>query len=90
MREDAGEILLRRNRVFRDRTNELKVFDDFDLYQKFRFRRENVFEIAEKVRDRLVILNRLRATELPIRVLLTLRFTDLYIYYWNAQPTWLI
>ena len=69
-----GEILFRRNHVFRDRTNELKVFDDFELYQKFRFRRENGFEIADKVRDRLVILNRLGATDLLIRVLLALRF----------------
>ena len=35
---------LRRNRVFRDRKNPLDMYDDVELYDKFRFRRHDIHE----------------------------------------------
>ena len=65
---------MRRNKVFRDRTNPLESYDDFELYQKFRFRREDILEIVEEVREDLLFPNRLGATDPLLQVLIALRF----------------
>ncbi|XP_002170619.2 putative nuclease HARBI1 [Hydra vulgaris] len=36
---------LRRKRLFKDRTNPLDIYDDVDLYQRFRFRRSSIFHL---------------------------------------------
>lgn len=40
----------RRNRIFRDKTNPLDVYDDFELYDRFRFRRHQLLEIMDDLR----------------------------------------
>ena len=42
---------VRRNRIIRDRTHPLEVFDDLQVLNKFRFRREDIFEIIDEVKD---------------------------------------
>ena len=42
-----------RNRIFRDRRNPLKIFDDTELYSKFRFRRHNILKIVDELRNDL-------------------------------------
>ena len=46
---------LKRNRVFRDRKNPLEstMYDDVELYAKFRFRRHDILTIADEMRDDL-------------------------------------
>ena len=44
---------LRRNRLFRDRMNPLDTYDDVELYDKFRFRRHDILEIVDELRDDL-------------------------------------
>ena len=46
---------LKRNRVFRDRKNPLEstMYDDVELYAKFRFRRHDILTIIDELRDDL-------------------------------------
>ena len=44
---------LRRNRLFQDRKHPLDIYDDVDLYDKFRFRRHDNLTIVDKLRDDL-------------------------------------
>jgi hypothetical protein len=38
----AGRRALRRERVFRDRTKPLDIYDDFELIDKYRFDRQSI------------------------------------------------
>ena len=42
---------IRRNRVFHDRNHPFKKFDDVELYTKFRFRRQDVIDLMDKIKD---------------------------------------
>ena len=65
---------LRRNRVFRDRSNPFERYDDVELYRKFRFRREDILAITEEVEADITLINR-RGTMPPLlQVLTALRF----------------
>ncbi|KAK3786040.1 hypothetical protein RRG08_023461 [Elysia crispata] len=66
---------LRRNRIFRDRRNPLDVFDDMEMFEKFRFHRENIMTLTEELEPHL-IQNGRRGGLLPaiLQVCLTLRF----------------
>ena len=44
---------LKRNRIFRDRRNPLDMYDDVELYDKFRFRRHDILTIVDELRDDL-------------------------------------
>ena len=44
---------LMRNRVFRDRKNPLDMYDDVELYDKFRFRRHDILTIVDELLDDL-------------------------------------
>ena len=44
---------LRRNRVFRDRKNPLDMYDDVELYDKFRFRRHDILTNVDELLDDL-------------------------------------
>ena len=48
--------LLRRNRIFRDRTNPLHKFNDLELFWKFRFRRAG--KMTNELKEELEHLNR--------------------------------
>ena len=41
---------LRQNRVFRDRKNPLDMYDDVELYDKFRSRRHDILTIEDELR----------------------------------------
>ena len=43
----------RRNRVFRDRKNPLHMYDDAELYDKFRFCRHDILTIVDELLDDL-------------------------------------
>ncbi|XP_002166584.4 putative nuclease HARBI1 [Hydra vulgaris] len=45
--EIAVERALRRERIFRDRINPLNIYDDIDLYKRFRFRRASIFYLTD-------------------------------------------
>ena len=49
--------LLRRNRIFRDRTNPLHKFNDLELFWQFRFRRADILQITNEVKEELEHLN---------------------------------
>lgn len=42
---------LRRDRIFRDRTNPFDVYDDVDLYSRFRFRRADILDLCNVIED---------------------------------------
>ena len=50
--------LLRRNRIFRDRTNPLHKFNDLELFWQFRFRRADVLQMTNELKEELEHLNR--------------------------------
>ena len=43
----AGRRALRRERVFRDRTKPLNIYDDFELIDKYRFDRQSIIMICD-------------------------------------------
>ncbi len=50
--------LLRRNRIFRDRTNPLHKFNDLELFWQFRFRRADILQMTNELKEELEHLNR--------------------------------
>ena len=50
--------LLRRNRIFRDRTNPLDKFNDLELFWQFRFRRADILQMTNELKEELEHLNR--------------------------------
>ena len=46
-------VALRRERLFRDRSNPLEIFDDQDLIKRYRFPRVKLIEIIELCREGL-------------------------------------
>ena len=65
---------LRRNRVFRDRLHPLDRYDDIELFGKFRFRRQNILELTDKLKELIELPNRKGALPPVVQVWLTLRF----------------
>ena len=49
----AGRRVLRRERVFRDRTKPLDIYDDFELIDKYRFDRQSIMMICDMLQDDL-------------------------------------
>jgi len=49
--------LLRRNRIFRDRTNPLDKFNDLELFWQFRFRRADILQMTNELKEELEHLN---------------------------------
>ena len=47
--------LIRINRIFRDRTNPFDIFDDSEIFEKFRFHRLDIITITESVHAELNI-----------------------------------
>ena len=66
---------LRRNRVFRDHLNPLDTYDDVQLFERFRFRRADLFRIVDEVRGDLQFGYRRKGFLSPeLQVLVALRF----------------
>eukprot|EP00745_Piridium_sociabile_P037868 TRINITY_DN69115_c0_g2_i3.p2 TRINITY_DN69115_c0_g2~~TRINITY_DN69115_c0_g2_i3.p2 ORF type:complete len:110 (-),score=7.55 TRINITY_DN69115_c0_g2_i3:1065-1394(-) len=65
---------LRRNRIFRDRMNPFDLYDDHELFRKFRFRRQHIWELTNEVEGEIRLQNR-GFTLTPLQqVLVTLRY----------------
>lgn len=69
-----AERNLRRNRVFRDRTNPIDSWDDAEFYRRLRFRRSDVLEIVDDIQEDLVNANRGRNVAATSQVCLALSF----------------
>ena len=66
--------MLRRNRIFRDRTNPFDVFTDDEIFRKFRFHRQEIIVITDSIAGEIEISSR-RGTLPPLfQVLISLRF----------------
>lgn len=65
---------MRRNRIFRDRSNPFDKFDDVELFRKFRFRRMDIIAITDSIQDELAHPNRRGALTPLLQVLVALRF----------------
>ena len=50
--------LLRRNRIFRDRINPLHKLNDLELFWQFRFRRVDILQMTNELKEELEHLNR--------------------------------
>jgi hypothetical protein len=66
---------MRRERIFRDRTNPLEIYDDLELIERFRFDRGTILQITQLLQDDLESSNfRNKAIPPLIKVLISLRF----------------
>ena len=71
----AGRRALRIERVFRDRTKPLDIYDDFELIDKYRFDRQSIMMICDMLQDDLESSTfRNRALTPNMKVLMALRF----------------
>lgn len=70
-----AEVLMRRERVFRDRTNIFEVFDEDELQRRFRFGRAGIAYLADLLRDELQHpTRRNHALSVQQQVVLALKF----------------
>ena len=75
MRRLASRRNLRRERVFRDRTNPLDIYDDEELFSKFRFRRVHILAMVDELGDDIEYPVARQGSLSPVlQLLLTLRF----------------
>jgi hypothetical protein len=44
---------MRRERIFRDTTNSLEIYDDFELIERFRFDRHTILQTTQLLQDDL-------------------------------------
>ena len=66
---------LQRERVFRDRTNPLEIYDDIELHARFRFRRIHILSIVDEVWDAIEYpVTRQGSLSGLLQVLIALRF----------------
>jgi hypothetical protein len=54
---------IRRNRILRDRTHPFEIFDDVELYRKFRFRRQDIVDITDEICNDIKLVNRQQAEQ---------------------------
>ncbi|XP_064653009.1 putative nuclease HARBI1 [Lineus longissimus] len=73
--DELGRRQMRRERVFRDRTNPLERYDDSEIYDRFRFRREDTFELTDMLGDEIKSPTNRNHSIRPVLCILTaLRF----------------
>ncbi|GFN77422.1 low quality protein: putative nuclease harbi1 [Plakobranchus ocellatus] len=65
---------LRRPKIYRDRTNPLDTFDDIELHDKLRFRRQDILELTDLLTNDLELDNRGGAVPPVLQVCVTLRY----------------
>lgn len=70
-----NERALRRERVVRDRTNPLDMYNDEELFQRFRFSRVEIFSLVDELSDDLRFQADRNAALTPtLQLLIALRF----------------
>jgi hypothetical protein len=62
---------IRRERIFRNRTNSLEIYDDLELIERFRFDRRTILQITHDLESSTF---RNKAIPRLIKVLISLRF----------------
>ncbi|KAJ8317989.1 hypothetical protein KUTeg_003080 [Tegillarca granosa] len=68
-------FITKRERVFRDRTNPLDIYDDVELYDRFRLPRNSLINLINELRGELEhATRRQRAIPVELQVLVALRF----------------
>ena len=66
---------LQRERIFRDRTNPLEIYDDVEHYAKFRFTRVHILSIVDDVREAIeYTTTRQGSLSALLQVFIALRF----------------
>ena len=66
---------MRRERIFRDTTNSLEIYDDFELIERFRFDRHTILQTTQLLQDDLESsIFRNKVIPPLIKVLISLRF----------------
>lgn len=65
---------IRRQRVFRDRTNPLDVYNDAEFRERFRFRREDVLNLCEDIGDAIDVSMRQGSLPVSMQILIALRY----------------
>ena len=66
---------MRRERICRDRTNSLEIYDDLKLIERFRFNRRTILQITQLLQDDLESSTFRNKAILPlIKVLILLRY----------------
>ncbi|XP_025098862.1 putative nuclease HARBI1 [Pomacea canaliculata] len=65
---------LRRERIFRDRSNPIDSWDDITIYERLRFRRVDILEIVDEIQEALTFANRGHNVTPTLQVCLALRF----------------
>ena len=66
---------IRRNKIFRDRTNPLDVYNDDEIYKKFRFHRQAMLDLTDGVQQHIEhLLARQGLLTNVLQVFITLRF----------------
>ena len=69
--DEAAERGMRRERLFRDRSNPLDSLDDLQLYQRFRLNRQGIYELTDMLDvDLKRATNRSMALSSTLQVLL--------------------
>ena len=70
-----GEAAMRRERVFRDRSNPLDMYDDIEMFKKYRFRREGAMFIIDLIEESLQpATQRSQALPASLQVFIALHF----------------
>ena len=66
---------MRRERICRDKTNPLEIYDDLELIERFRFNRRTILQITKLLQDDLESSTFHNKAILPLfKVLISLRF----------------
>ena len=73
--EMLGGVAIRRERVFRDRSNPLDLYDDVDMFKKYRFNRAGVIFLITKLQNnREYATKRNKALPASLQLFVALRF----------------
>lgn len=65
---------MERERIFRDRINPLDCFSDDELYEAFRFRRNDIIDIVNDLRPEIEVQKRSYTVPAHMQVMVALRF----------------
>ena len=71
---DAARRGLRRERVFRDRSHPFEMYDDVELFDRYRFRRDDIKDLVDLVGDDVSISTRKGSLTTTLQILVALRF----------------
>ena len=65
---------LHRERVFRDRLHPFEIYDDAELFMRYRFRRADIMNLVDMVCDNVSVAERKGPLTATLQVLIALRF----------------